>query len=102
MNINDYSFSPGIEDKFKNLTNQKNDVELKKACDDFESYFIQLMFKEMRKTVNEDQGIIKKSQGEKIFRDLLDEQTSKLLTANGGIGLSNMMYMQMKLNNETF
>ncbi|MCL2707808.1 MAG: rod-binding protein [Defluviitaleaceae bacterium] len=71
------------------------EAELRKACEDFESYFLQIMFREMRKTSFDDGGFIKKSFAEKIFTDMMDEETSKSLAKSGGIGLADMLYRQM-------
>lgn len=79
---------------------KEDDVELMEACRAFESYFIQLMFKEMRKTVLENNSdLFKKSNGEKIFQDMFDEQVAINSANGGGIGLAAFMYKQMKREN---
>ncbi len=72
------------------------DKELREACEDFESYFIQMMYKEMLNTVNDEDSFIPKNQGEKIFTDFLNEERAKESVKAGGIGLADMMYAQMK------
>ncbi len=76
-------------------SDEKADEELKVACKEFESYFIQTIMKEMRKTIPEDDGFIKKSQGEKIFTDLLDQEYAKMSADQGSFGLANTLYKQM-------
>lgn len=77
----------------------ENDAELLHACQEFESYFLNLLFKEMRKTVGEnDNALLKKSNAEKIFQEMLDEQISISASKTGGIGLAAFMYKQMKRN----
>ena len=52
----------------------------------------------MRKTVNHG-GVIKKSQGEKIFEGMLDEEWGKKLTTqNHHNGLGELLYRQMSRN----
>ena len=76
---------------------QESDEEIMEACVEFESYFIQMMFKEMRKTVvQNDDGFFKKSNAELTFQDMLDEEVSVKSAESGGIGLAQFMYRQMK------
>jgi flagellar protein FlgJ len=72
--------------------------QIKEACEAFESYFLQIMFREMRKTSFNEGGFLAKSQAEKIFIDMMDEETAKQAAKTGGIGLAKMMYEQMTLN----
>ena len=77
---------------------EAEDRELRKACEDFESYFMQMMFREMRKTSFDEDGFLPKSSAEKIFTDMMDEEASKSAARTGGFGLADMMYRQMILN----
>ncbi len=84
------------------LLQANDDKELKEACDQFEEYFLNLMLKEMQKTVNKDKSensMFKESQGESITRDFLYQEYAKNMTAAGGIGLSKQMYEQMQKQN---
>jgi flagellar protein FlgJ len=72
------------------------DKALREACETFESYFLHMMFKEMRKTSFDDRGsFIPKSNAEKIFTDMMDEENAKIAAKSGGIGLAEMMYTQI-------
>ena len=72
---------------------QHNDESgLKKACESFESYFLQIMFREMRSTG----GFVAKSNAEMIFEDMLYEEYSKTAASMGGIGLADMMIRQLR------
>ncbi|MBS5793968.1 MAG: rod-binding protein [Clostridiales bacterium] len=90
-------------DNFKqtlnNAINSGQDDELKEACTEFESYFLNMMFKSMRKTVVSNGGIFGKSNSEKIFQDMLDEQMTDKMAKQGGIGLADMMYKQLSRQN---
>ncbi len=85
-------FEKVLSEANKNL----DDEELRGACEEFETYFIQTMYKEMLKTVNDEKSFIKKNQGERIFTDMLNEERAKESVKGGGIGLADMMYAQMK------
>lgn len=93
----------GFQETLENAAASQNDSELLSACQDFEGYFLQMMFKEMRKTVDTSSSFIPKSNTEEIFQDMLDEEYAVQTAKNGrGIGLAEMMYTQMKRNYQTF
>jgi flagellar protein FlgJ len=88
--------------KFQSVLNKAMDgtdsvkkEEVLEACRSFESYFIQTMFREMRKTSMDAGGLFAKSNAENIFTDMLDEEVSKQSAEGGGIGLAAMMYRQL-------
>ncbi|MBF0627911.1 MAG: rod-binding protein [Magnetococcales bacterium] len=70
---------------------------LNDATSDFEAMFIQQLFKSMRQTVPEDPhgGLFAKSQGEKIFREMLDAEHAKNFSrGNSGLGLKEAIFKQ--------
>lgn len=95
-----YNASNVSSTEFENVLSREeqnvNDEEVMKACKEFETYFLQTMFKEMRKTVNKDESFIKVSQAEKMFQEELDNEYAKSMGEAGGVGLADMMYKQMK------
>ena len=94
MEINNQSgtkVTPEVSDKKETLKDEK----LRKATQDFEAFFIGAMFKSMRKTVP-DGGLVKKGQGEEIYRDMLDGEVSTELSRGEGLGLAELMYRQLK------
>ena len=74
-----------------------DDVKLREAANEFEAIFIQQMLKTMRKSSLES-DFIKKSEGEKIFRSMLDEQYSIISAKSGRLGLGEMIYQQLRSN----
>ncbi|MBF0446699.1 MAG: rod-binding protein [Magnetococcales bacterium] len=72
-------------------------LKLREAAADFESMFVKQMLSSMRKAIpKEDGGLIKESEGEKIFRDLLDAEYAKTTSRSGqGLGLGAAMYRQL-------
>ncbi len=62
-------------------------------CKDFESYFVQKIIEESKKTLdNEDE------QGEymQYFSDTLNQEYADIVTDNGGIGLAQQLYDSLK------
>jgi flagellar protein FlgJ len=72
-----------------------DDTKLREAANDFEAIFIQQMLKTMRKTSFES-DLLPKSEGEKVFQSLLDEQYAQISAKSGSLGLGEMIYQQLK------
>lgn len=77
----------------------KSDDELMKACKEFETYFIEQVFKEMKKSVNFTQS------DDPASNTLLDYYSDELLNKYASMaadqsenGLAQMLYEQMKRN----
>lgn len=68
--------------------------ELYKQCQEFESIFVNMMLKEMRKTVDKS-GLLNGGQAEDIFQDMLYDEYSKDMTRAAGFGLSDQIYLQL-------
>lgn len=72
---------------------QTDRERLKDAAADFEAIFLKQMMTSMRRTVPKvregEEALFKESEGEKIFRDLLDGEYAKVLSRRerGGLGL---------------
>lgn len=76
---------------------EKEDLALMKACKEFESIFLGIMYKEMKKTVG-DGGLVEKSSGTRIFEDMYMEELSKLNAEQSGLGVAKMLYDQFKFS----
>lgn len=70
------------------------EAKLMDACQQFESIFVHQMISQMRATIPEG-GLFEKSQGEKIFQDMLDEKYAENISKAGGIGLAKILYDQL-------
>ena len=57
--------------------------------------FLNLMYGEMRKSVNEQDGLLPKTQAEKIMQSMLDEELTKNMAKAGGVGLADVLYKQL-------
>lgn len=82
----DISKTDAFQDALKKAAEEQDDEKLKYACEQFEGYFIQTIFKEMRKTVDTSHSYIQMSNADNIYRDMLDEEYSKNAAKAGGIG----------------
>jgi flagellar protein FlgJ len=67
---------------------------LKQACDSFEALFMQQMLKQMRATVPKD-GMFGGGSAERIYTDMLDAELSKEMSAEGGLGISRLLFEHM-------
>lgn len=83
-----------FKDKLEQAASSKDLNQLKEASQEFEAYFINTLFKEMRKTIQEG-GLVEKSQARTTFEEMLDEEMSKSVSKTGGIGLADMIYKNM-------
>ena len=82
-----------IADYEESLDNRR--AQIRMAAETFESYFIQIMFREMRRTTFDERGLFPRSNAERIFTDMLDEEIAKTAAGGRGIGLADMIYQQM-------
>jgi flagellar protein FlgJ len=88
-----------LQRRIEGAVDSKKDKELMDVCRDFESIFIHMMLKEMRKTIP-DSGFVEKSTASKIFEDMFDEEISQEISNKGeGIGLAKVLYNQFKRQN---
>ena len=82
----------------KEVGQKKDDKKLRDACSDFEGIFINMMLKEMRKTVSEGE-FLGNSREEKLFREMLDEKLGEEMAREGRLGIGKMLYNQLKVKN---
>ena len=68
---------------------------LKKATEDFEQIFVNMMLKEMHKNLGES-ALLDGGDYQKMFKDMLIDERAKELSKNGQFGLAEQMYNQMK------
>ncbi len=88
------SQAESAESILKSAAENGGDHTLMTACNEFEAYFLNVLFKEMRKA-----GFCeKKSNAEQTFQEMLDGEYAKLSAQSGGIGLAAFMYQQLKSN----
>ncbi|ABK45586.1 hypothetical protein Mmc1_3096 [Magnetococcus marinus MC-1] len=77
---------------------EQDEKTLRKAAANFEAMFIKQLLGSMRKTVPDfgEGGLMRKSNGEKIFRDMLDQEYADLASkGEGGLGMKEAIYDQL-------
>lgn len=84
-----------FEAALKKAAESGDQTALKKACQDFESIFVQMVFKNMRSTVPEN-ALLEKSQAQSIFEGMLDEELSKKVAGANGMGIADLMFNQLQ------
>ncbi|MDF2588806.1 MAG: hypothetical protein K0S41_2647 [Anaerocolumna sp.] len=78
-----------------NNIDNATDQELMDVCKSFESYFVEQLFKEMRKTVPETE---EKNEYLNQFEDMLYQEYAENVTDSGNMGIAQMLYESMKRN----
>lgn len=71
------------------------DAVLRQACEDFEAVFMQLVFKEMRKTVQKGE-LTDGGFGQEVFEGMMDEEISKTAAKQNG-SIADLLYKQLRL-----
>lgn len=77
----------------------EDDKKLREACQDFEAILIKQMLDSMKKALPES-NLINKNQGEKIFEDMLYQEYAENISREEPMGISDMMYRQLVLQNK--
>ena len=80
---------------------EATEEELMNACKEFEAYFTEQVFKAMEKTVsvwNEEEKGSSSQYKDYATETLMQEYASQAASQNGGLGLAQMLYEQMKVN----
>ena len=83
---------------WKEKSKGTDDEQLMDACKQFESYFVEQMFKEMQKTVPETDYSFQ-STGTMVdyYKDNMLQELASMSTESGRLGLAQMLYEQMKI-----
>jgi flagellar protein FlgJ len=86
----------GFADVLKKAYSSGDKEKLKQVCREFEGIMLQMMYKQMKKTVPESE-LLPASSGREIFQEMLDEELINNATQRG-IGLSDVLYRQLSMN----
>lgn len=98
------AFRKEVQGRFPSLPEEKNgseDPRLRQACKDFQAIFVKQMLDTMRKTLHKD-GILQGGQAEEIFEDMLYDEYAKKISNNAGLGLDDMIYVQLSTRRPDF
>lgn len=83
-----------LDEQLSNTDNM-NDEELQEVCKSFETYFVEQMFKEMRKTV---QSSDESNEYISYFGDMQYKEYAEEIAENNGVGIAKLLYESMKRN----
>jgi len=86
-----------FQETLERVAAEGDSVALRKAAEEFEAHFIQMMFSTMRRTVDTSNSFIPRSSAQDIFEDMLFEEASKSAARSGGIGLADFIYRQLSV-----
>lgn len=95
--IKDQNQTSSFDEILEKAKESGNNEELKEACNEFEAVFINTLLKNMRRTIPEN-DFIKKSHARKVFEGMMDEKIADEMASGQGIGLSKMLYNELKNN----
>lgn len=93
----DSSSASGTTQTLNQLSSDSSDEELLSACKSFETYFVQKMIEEEKKTLNNED-----EQGDymQYFGDTYNQALAQQLTDSNQLGLAQQMYESMKARSE--
>ena len=84
-----------LESSLKTNLDNATDDQLMDVCKNFESYMVEQMFKEMKKTVHSEDD---ENQYISYFGDTLYQKYADDVVESGGMGIAQMLYESMKRN----
>lgn len=87
-----------FEKILNNAMESEDQEKLKKACEDFEAIFVNMLLKSMKNTVDEG-GLTKKSHAREMFEGMLNEEMASSIAKGRGIGIAEILYDS--LNNDS-
>lgn len=76
-----------------------DDDELKASCDEMEAYMISMMFKQMKECMlsdDDEDALIPKGDYTSTFESKMIDTMAENMVEAGGLGLSDLMYKQIK------
>lgn len=82
-----------FEKRLRDAAQKGDDAELKQVCKEFESIFINMMYRQMKATVPKS-DYLESDTATDIFNSMLDDRLAEI-SAQRGIGLADVMYKQM-------
>lgn len=85
----------GLERARQAAAKTGDEKALRKASQDFEAVFVNLLLKEMRKGMPKG-GVFERSMAREWFEGMLDEAVAKEVSQGPGIGLAGPIYEQMR------
>jgi len=88
-----------FQEHLKKAMDSKDEKELREACQEFESIFLSMMYKQMKASVPRS-DLIPGGLGRDIFESMLDDALMQQASKRG-IGLADVLYKQLHRNMES-
>lgn len=90
----------GLESALKGDLSSAGDEKLMKVCKEFEAYFMEMVMKEVEKTIpkNEEEEDSSMSQLTDYFKDEMIQMLAEDVCEQQDLGLAQQLYEQMKRN----
>ncbi|MBY0489639.1 MAG: rod-binding protein [Gemmatimonadaceae bacterium] len=95
-NINKMPTAPAVGGTANSASAPVVDEKLKKSAQALEGLFVQQLFKAMRDTVPQQEGIVTGGAGEDIFTSLMDEHLATETPKQWEGGLAEALYRQLR------
>lgn len=83
-----------FEKALEKALEEKDEKKLKKACSDLEAVFVNMMFKQMRNTVQKS-GLFDGGAAEEMYEDMLFDKYAEEVSKGQGTGLGDVLYKQL-------
>ncbi len=77
-------------------TAEAKKAKLKKATQGFESVFVGLMLKQMRKSLDNGKSAMGNSSESKLYKEMMDEALAGRISEGGSFGLAKTLYQRME------
>jgi peptidoglycan hydrolase FlgJ len=87
-----------FQDVLDNAVNKKDTKKLLEVCQQFESFFINKMFQQMRAAIPKG-SLSQEDPGRELAQSMLDDEYSVQMAKAGGFGLAQILYTQLSGEN---
>jgi peptidoglycan hydrolase FlgJ len=94
----DSAITNKVESSLRKDYTSSTDDELMNVCKQFESYFVEQMFKAMKKMVPESEDKTSGASTLDYFEDTLTQEYASMTTERSQLGIAQTLYEQMKRN----
>ncbi len=70
-------------------------AKLKKVTQEFESVFVGMMFKQVRKSMQGENSLFGKSPESKLYQEMMDDTFAQRISESGSMGLGTTLYKRL-------
>lgn len=94
LSTSNFDNTPSREDVIHEIQNDSQKKKLYEAAREFESYFVEKVFREMNKNVHKS-GFIDTGMGGEVFEEMLLTERVRAMNETAKFGLAEKMYSQL-------